>query len=362
MASNKNQHFVPRAYLKPFSQGQSGKAINVFNIDRLCSIQNAAVKHQCSGDYFYGEDLRVEKWLQNFESRYAQMIREIHQPGYSLTVEHATQLKKFWLIQYLRTDAASRRTVEMTTEVEDAAGVAAQQFKLNIKEAVQIAMGIFPQVEHVIDDLKICLVRNRSLQPFITSDDPAILTNRWYSYDRRTIGESPGLISAGALLLLPLSSEILCLGFDDGLHQIITSNGWFTTKRDSDVQSFNQHQLINCQANIYFRDWQYREQIRSSFNAVVGKRPPVRYKINYAVLEHENYGRKIFRAATKSEFKEGGNALIHHQAIRPVPTEWPRFLNIRAHASAYTNGTGMGYVRKAQVTRSESSEFKKIRI
>jgi hypothetical protein len=334
----------------------------VFNIDRSCSIQNAPVKHQCSSDYFYGEDLRIEKWLQTFESRYAQMVKEIHQPGYSLTVEHAAQLKQFWLLQHLRTDAASRRTVEMTSEVEDIAGVPPQQFKLNIKEAVQIAIGLFPQMEHVVDDLKICLVKNRSIHPFITSDDPAILTNRWYSYDRRTKGESPGLMSAGAILLLPLSPEVLCIGFDEGIHRIVTKNGWLTIKRNEDIQSLNQHQFLNCQANIYFSDWKYRDQINPSFQAIAKNRPATRYKLNYAVLEHEDRGRKIFRAVTKSQFQEAGHALIHHQAIRPLPNQWPLFLNIRAHAAAYTNSTGMGYVRKAQIPDIESAEFRKIRI
>lgn len=34
MASNKNQHFVPRCHLRPFTRDTEGKVINLFNLDR----------------------------------------------------------------------------------------------------------------------------------------------------------------------------------------------------------------------------------------------------------------------------------------------------------------------------------------
>ena len=55
MANLKNQHFVPRCLLKPFTQDGEGKAINVYNIRHDKLIQNAPVKGQCARDYLYGE-------------------------------------------------------------------------------------------------------------------------------------------------------------------------------------------------------------------------------------------------------------------------------------------------------------------
>ncbi|MCF6263399.1 MAG: DUF4238 domain-containing protein [Xanthomonadales bacterium] len=51
MATNKNQHFVPRCYLKAFSKDGEGLAINLFNIGRKRLIQNAPLKHQCSKNH-----------------------------------------------------------------------------------------------------------------------------------------------------------------------------------------------------------------------------------------------------------------------------------------------------------------------
>jgi hypothetical protein len=63
MPAQKNQHFVPRAALKPFTLSSEGAAINVFNIKRDRAVQDAPVKGQCARDYFYGKDLKLENKL-----------------------------------------------------------------------------------------------------------------------------------------------------------------------------------------------------------------------------------------------------------------------------------------------------------
>jgi hypothetical protein len=110
MASNKNQHFVPRCYLAPFTHDAAGKAINLLNIDRRKAVQGAPVKGQCSGNYFYGEDLVLERAMQQFEGQYAGRLRAILTPKYRLLPEDESMLRRFWLLQYMRTEAASLRS------------------------------------------------------------------------------------------------------------------------------------------------------------------------------------------------------------------------------------------------------------
>jgi hypothetical protein len=92
MASNKNQHFVPRCYLKPFAIEPSRAAINLLNIDRLRFIEGAPIKHQCSGNYFHGKDIQLELALQATEGAYAQALAGIIKPGYHLSDTSATRL------------------------------------------------------------------------------------------------------------------------------------------------------------------------------------------------------------------------------------------------------------------------------
>ena len=360
MASNKNQHFVPRCHLKSFTLDGENLAISLFNIDRLGFIQNAPVKNQCSGDYFYGKDKLLEGALQAIEGAYGQVVSEIFQPHYCLDDEHRRCLRRFWLLQYMRTEAASRRTVEMQEGLREVVGASAEGFRSSIREAVQIAMRIFAQEMDAIDDLKLCLIRNRTSIPFVTSDDPAVMTNRWYIEDRRNLGRSPGLGSAGALMLLPLSPRVLCLIYDGDVYSVAHSNGAADVKREGDIQAFNQQQFLNCSTNIYFRDWDNRQWIHDDFLAVRSLRPTARHRINYAVYDRSEGGSDRFKVVDRVAANTDERAIIHSQTVLAKPSAWPRQIALRVGGSAYTNDTGVGYIRRGTIHRQQSGGFRKI--
>jgi hypothetical protein len=78
MPENKNQHFVPRCALKPFSLDGAGLAINLFNIPRARAIQNAPVKSQCARDYLYGKgEKSAEGLLARLEGNYARIVSHL---------------------------------------------------------------------------------------------------------------------------------------------------------------------------------------------------------------------------------------------------------------------------------------------
>jgi len=359
MASNKNQHFVPRCYLKPFTLDGAGAAINLFNIDCFRSIKGAPVKNQCSRDYFYGEDLRLEQALQSTEGAYAQGLSAILRPGYCLSDEHRKLLRRFWLLQHLRTEAASRRTVEMFAGMEATVGSPVENLRPSVREAIQMAMRTFATEMDIIDDLKVCLIRNRTTVPFVTSDDPAIMTNRWYMEDRRTIGRSPGLHSSGALILLPLSPKVLCIAYDGDVYSVPHVGGWVEVKRERDIQAFNQHQYFNCRANIYFRDWDHYQQVEADFNSVTPLRPKARHRVIYSVFDRNEDGAEVFRVVDRNAVGDHQRALIHTQTVFAKPSRWPTQVTWRVNGAVYTNGTGVGYVRDGSIHRLQSHGFRR---
>ncbi len=359
MATNKNQHFVPRCYLRPFTLDSANTAINLFNIDRLKFIKGAPVKHQCSGDYFYGEDLALEKALQDTEGAYATALRDILNPGYSLTHSHRGLLRRFWLLQHMRTEAASKRTVEMIAAMGEVIDSEAHNFRLSIREAVQEAMLAFVEYMDVLDDLKICLLRNRTSIPFITSDDPAVLTNRWHLQDKRTRGLSFGLRSAGNLMLLPLSPKVLCLGCDGDVYSIPHNNGWVDVRHDADIQALNQHQYLNCRANIFVHDSAHAQEVHEAFSRVALLRPNARHAIHYAVIDRSEGEYTRYRVIDRSLAGNHQEALIHNQAVHTHPSAWPRQLQWRPKGMVFTNGTGVGYVRRAEAELRFSEGFQK---
>lgn len=355
MATNKNQHFVPRCHLRPFTLNEGDTAINVFNLDRERFFPNAPVKNQCSGDYFYGRDERLESAIHLVEGAYGAVLRELRSKPRSLDERQKAVLRRFWLLQYLRTEAASRRSVELAIDFDAVAGTEAMSFNFDIKNAVQLAMRSYAHMMSAIDDLKVCLIRNRTKIPFVTSDDPAILTNRWYLEDGRIRGRSFGLQSSGLLALLPLTPRLFFVAYDGDVYSIPHERGFTEIRRDDDVRSFNQHQILNCFANLYLHDLVHADELVSQVDAVVSLRPKSRHAVHIAVKDKTEDDYTRYRVVTPAEAQASGDdAILHLETLNCRPAAWPSVLRWRSPGSVYTNGTGIKYIRKeyAEVTQS----------
>lgn len=349
MATNKNQHFVPRCYLKEFTHNSENKAINVYNIDRKKCIPLAPVKNQCSKSYFYGKDDKLEYAIQFVEGSYATTLREILSTPRNLNDQHRIVLKRFWLLQNLRTEASSKRAVEMSNSMSEVAGMQGEEFNLGIKEAVLIAMKTYVDIMNIIDDLKICLVFNKTKFPFITSDDPAVLTNRWHLYDTRTKFKSFGLTTSGNLFFLPLTPQIMCVAYDGDVYSIAHKNGWTSISHIDDVKAFNQHQFLNCRANIFVKNIEHNSFVNKSFEEILINRPHKRHRINYAILDYKKDGYSRYQVVDPKTAEDHKEAIIHTETVHPRPTLWPKLIRWRNNGTVYTNGTGLGYLRKSHI-------------
>ena len=89
-----------------------------------------------------------------------------------------TVFRTFWLFQHLRTEAAAMQADQLSESIRNLAELPPGELSLGIKEAVQMACRTFVDTMHEIDDLKFCVIKNKSDVPFITSDNPAVLTNK----------------------------------------------------------------------------------------------------------------------------------------------------------------------------------------
>lgn len=347
MASHKNQHFVPRCYLKPFTFGGEGLAINLFNIDRRQAYRNAPVKGQCARSYFYGEDLKLERLLQMEEGLYANILNAICAPNYCLTDDARGALRRFSLLQHLRTEAVARRALEHMSEFADVAskGDVPADWHTSMREAVTIAMYTFAKSMNVIDDLKVCLIRNKTSRSFITSDNPAIATNRWYLENAKAKGLSGGLGSAGALLFLPLTPQIMCVIYDGDVYTMPNDRGWIVTKRISDIDAFNQHQFLECFANVFFSEGMQEQEIVTTFWDAMPCRPTKRHELITAVLDSDDNHGKRYRVVPRAESEAAYEMLCHVKSIKPKPSRWPSVIRWREKPKIYSNGSGTGFVR-----------------
>lgn len=361
MATNKNQHYVPRCHFQPFTKDEEGLSINLFNLDRRSLIRNAPVKHQCSGDYFYGQDPELESLIQELEGSYGAVRKAVHQPGYRLTDEHREALKDFWLFQHLRTEAASRQFAEMANSATDVFMCCDPRFRMEIKAAVQQAMRMYPTFGGSIGDLKICLLRNRSAVPFITSDDPAVLTNRLHQQRKDLRGHHFSLISAGALLLLPLSPTVLCLGYDGDVYSVPHNHGWVDVLRDDDARAWNEHQLLHARANVFLKG-ELPPGFDEDVKRTAHRRVETKHIMTFMVSLGETERGERFREVSREEAEQHDDVLVRWRQQHPEPRSWARQTRLRTRAVAYSNGSTVGWVRDAQRRYPTPRPFMKIRI
>lgn len=360
MATNKNQHYVPKCHLKPFTLGGEGRAITLYNLDARRLIENAPVKNQCSRDNFYGKDQQLEAEIQALERAYSEVRNAVLAPRCVLSDEHRAALRRFWLMQHLRTEAASRRIFDMATNAQEFFDT---DFRIQMREAVQLAMATYRKSPGTVDDMKICLLRNRTDVPFVTSDDPAILANRLHAQHAGVHDRTHSLVSAGALLLLPLSADVMCLGYDGNVYSIPHTRGSVDLRDDGDVDAFNQHQIINATANLYLRDIADEAYVARRTNDLWNRRPIARHRVKYMLVTERTARTERFQVVSRDEAEAyDGEVAISVQPVRIEPESWPRQIHLRPDAHAYSNGSVVGWVRRSQTWRRTARSFEKVRI
>lgn len=366
MASNKNQHYVPRCYLRPFTLDEAGRAINLFNRDLKRTIQNTPVKNQCSGDYFYGHDDKLDDAIRSIESAYAKTLRNIKESPENLSSVDILILKRFILLQYIRTDSASRKSAEMIHYIHDTHELTENDLNFNetIKSAVQDAMTAYAQSMTMVDDLKIRIVKNKTALPFITSDDPAIFTNRWHLQRLKFSPFAFGIQNSGSLFFLPLTPSLYCILFDGDTYSAPHQNGCIVSNDVKDVFALNEHQYLNCYANVYFKDWPTRNIILTTSNQIDPNRPNEYYKIIHSYEENKTSEGTRYVVTLPTNLPPDKDILIHAQKVYPTPGQWPSFLKLRQDRRAYTNGSGIGYIRRGIINAGfvDGSGFTKVKI
>ena len=346
MAYNKNQHFVPRCHLRPFSLNGEGRAINLFNLDLGRAISNAPLRSQCSADYFYGPDKRLDDAIKFIEESYAGITQKLRRSSGSLTAYHRAVLSLFAFLQHLRTDAAARAAFERFASMCDAPGAPAiVATREAISEAVTMAMLTFAETMRIVDDLNLCIVRNRTKLPFVTSDNPSILTNRFYLQRRETKGRGFGVKNSGTLFILPMAPDLCCLLYDRDIYSIPHQGGWLNICREQDIVALNDHQYLNCATQIYFGDWEGRGEVAAAARDAKERRPIARHSVTHAVLDRETRWGKRYAVKDRAELKTGDEVLIHVALNHASPVAWPSFLRFRSDRKIYSNDSANGFVR-----------------
>lgn len=262
MADKKKQHYVPKFYLRNFSDGD-GKSIHLINLKSQKTIINATLKHQCYEDYFYGKDLKVEAGLEGIEGLAATVVRsilsEIAVPA-PLSEEHVVMVS-FVSIQHGRTKHAAEDNDAVTDYMEkirfrahpDFKDVPLDDYKFGFENPAQLPLSTSAIYGISMTDLRIKLIHNLSSEPFITSDNPVVMYNRYLEHI--TIASSNGMAMQGLIVFLPLSPTVTMVMYDDQIYRVGGNrHDVVETYSRNDVFRLNNLQCLNALDNVFFCD------------------------------------------------------------------------------------------------------------
>ena len=348
MAKNRNQHFVPRCYLRAFSRSGEGNAINLFHIAGRTAVMDAPVKGQCARPYFYGRDLKIEHAFQVMEGEYARVFRAVSSAQTRIGSAELQSLREFMFLQLSRTEAAVQRNEQMMSgaqdliHAEDPPDTPRPHF--DTYKMMAMTLGIYVKMREVSTDLKVCILKNRTRTDFVTSDDPAVSSNMFHA--EKLESSDFGYGSAGALFFLPLSPRLLLLCYDGDVYSVSSKrNGVVSVTRERDVHACNQLQYHNAAHSVYFSDWEQRQQIENELAALGERRLRRRPMLSRFVRDGTTGFAERYRRLDPDEKRDSDRMLISISMTQVVPTHWLSLVRFRNKVRYYYDGSMAGHVR-----------------
>lgn len=299
----KNQHYLPKFYLRNFSFQNNKKQLGIYNIFNKIYFNQAKLKTQGSKDFFYGFDGIIEDSLANIEGKFASVIKKILECN-NLPINKSPDyydLLSFVVLTDLRNpvaiENAKNRVVEMHKRILDLdPQIDSENLppQLTHDQAVTLSISHLFRVVPYILDLDCKLLINGTVKPFITSDFPIIKYNQFLEYRKWQYGKT-GYGMVGLQLFVPLNPKIALIFFDRNIYKVGGRRKTFNITNENDVDSINMLQFVNCLGSIYFDDSATEKYIRGlHFLAARFKKANIiRSKVTFLRKFDEDYKRQL---------------------------------------------------------------------
>jgi hypothetical protein len=196
-------------------------------------------------------------------------------------------------------------------------------------------------------DLKFIVLRNRTESDFITSDDPAAVTNK-FAFEKLK-EKSFGIGGSGIMMVLPLSPKLAAFYFDIGVYTVSIPAGsrFVDVRSTADVQAINHLQHLNAQKNLYFAVWNDRASIAQNAEQATKTRLSAQHEFTSLIRDHSKPG-EAFRTGTEEEESHSKEFIVAGSFQQPRPSRWPSFLKYRSNPSTFSNGSAAGHLRKEE--------------
>lgn len=281
MAEKKNQHFVPKLYLRQFSTNWDNAQIGLFYLTKELFKNAVPLKSQAKEDFFYGEDGIIEDGLSKLEAEAAPYFKRIILTNTLPKKQEDGYLSffTFCIVMANRTKDAAEQVKEITNKMVKEFMSYDETLKGKIEE-----LRFYPQnpaamaLEATLTrlplafDLKVKLLINKTPIKFITSDHPVVKYNQFLE-QRKHPGGNVGLATKGLQIFFPISANHMLCFYDEQVYKIgFKSNDIVELTNTDDIDKLNYLQVLNCLDHLYFNHEVTEWYIRQLFNKAKSKR------------------------------------------------------------------------------------------
>ena len=281
MSEVKDNHYVPRLYLRNFTDNPAHKngKFDFLNLESQEHIGVIPHGSQMKERYFYKKGTDIEKKLGDvFEGKHATIVKNILDNQF---VPDSASLIEIVLLMHFRTRAQRDEDLFFRKHMIDQnIDVLVSSFKSSLKRDVPFlanAMGDaviedmvrggsykkylkktdsaekqiknFERIKEEMAGLKSVILNNTSSTNLISSDRPVLLLNPFLNRKKVNFGKD-GMFQMGILLVLPISPTKIIICFDSNIYE----NPFEISKRelsDQDVEKINKLQILCGVEGIY---------------------------------------------------------------------------------------------------------------
>ena len=210
---------------------------------------------------------------------------------------------------------------------------------------IMMSIKTFQQTVKYIADLKTCIMVNRTIVAFVTSDDPVFYTNKLaIEKDHGRFGYA----SAGFLTFMPISSRYALMCYDGGVYTVPDRQGFLLDiRKDDDVLAVNEMQYLNSDDNVYFEKWDDRERILIEFQGVACHRSVEQSKTTIFVPVGDE-SEERYRIASDEERRSAKHTRAMTSLRQLRPSIWLSRLKFRSSMRMYSNGSAAGFMRNPE--------------
>ncbi len=327
MPEYKSQHYVPKCYLKNFTNNEM--LFSVYNHKTEKFIDNVTYKTQCQKDYFYNPEW--EEKLNKIETKWGKIFKKINCED-NLSIDEVKLLKIFSIYQYLRTKVEYNHSFEIEKESfreyyrMDCLSKKTPYTDSEFNASWDLLDKYSSPVEHLnnaeefeneIDDLDLLIITYNTNTRLISSDSPVIMLNPFC--------KNVGFKTIGLVIFFAVSPDKLVVFYDSKIYSEFKNVLYFISYDEKEVKALNNIQYIMSEDIIYGINSNYfnyvkglkskREQQQSK--AKINSLGSDTNKIIHQVPRQVSYDYNFSFAKFSSKLKE-----IPWQCRDALPREW----------------------------------------